>query len=108
MPSIWIFQVLLAAISPFAEIAMIVALASGNWRMVLGYYFAFYVLEMLTAVLAYGLEGERPGDLKLYLFQRLYFRQLMHYVLGKSLVFALKGRIVGWGKLDRTASVQEA
>ena len=107
MPSIWIFQVLLAAISPFAEIAMIVALFAGNWRMVLTYYIGFYVLEMCTALVAYSLEGERPDDLKLYLFQRIYFRQLMHYVLAKSLVFALKGRIVGWGKLERTASVEE-
>ena len=108
MPSIWIFQVLLAAISPFAEIAMVFALFAGNWRMVLGYYMAFYVLETATALIAFGLEGERPGDLKLFFFQRIYFRFLMHYVLGKSLVFALKGRVVGWGKLERTASVQEA
>jgi len=29
-------------------------------------------------------------------------------VLVKSLAFALKGRLVSWGKLERTASVQEA
>jgi peptidoglycan-N-acetylglucosamine deacetylase len=107
MPSIWTFQVLLAAVSPFAEIAMIASLFAGNWRMVLAYYFGFYVLEMGTAMLAYTLEGERPGDLKIYLFERIYFRQLMHFVLAKSVVFALKGRIVGWGKLERTASVED-
>jgi peptidoglycan-N-acetylglucosamine deacetylase len=108
MPSIWIFQVLLAAVSPFAEIAMVLALFAGNWPIVLLYYFGFFVLELLTALLAYGLEGERPSDLKLFIVQRLYFRMLMHYVLGKSLLFAIKGRLVGWGKLERTASVQEA
>ncbi len=108
MPSIWLFQVLLAAISPFAEVAMILALFAGNWRTVLLFYFAFFVLETLTALLAYGLEGEKPWDLKLFFFQRIYFRVLMQYVLAKSILFALKGRVVGWGKLERTATVQEA
>lgn len=107
MPSIWLFQVLLAAISPFAEVAMIIGLLAGNWRTVLLFYFAFFVLETLTALLAYGLEGERPSDLRLYFFQRIYFRGLMQYVLMKSIVFALKGRVVGWGKLERTASVHQ-
>ena len=108
LPSIWLFQVLLAAVAPFAEIALVFALAAGNWRLVLLYYCAFFVLETLTALLAYGLEGEKPGDLKLFFLQRIYFRFLMHYVLGKSLLTAVKGTVVGWGKLERTASVQEA
>jgi cellulose synthase/poly-beta-1,6-N-acetylglucosamine synthase-like glycosyltransferase len=108
MPSIWIFQVLLAAISPFAELAMIVALVAGNWRMVLVYYAGFFILESLTALLAYALEREKPSDLKLLFLQRLYFRALMQYVLAKSMAFAVRGRLVGWGKLDRTATVQEA
>jgi len=30
----------------------------------------------------------------------------MYYVLGKSILFALRGRLVGWGKLERRATVQ--
>jgi cellulose synthase/poly-beta-1,6-N-acetylglucosamine synthase-like glycosyltransferase/peptidoglycan/xylan/chitin deacetylase (PgdA/CDA1 family) len=107
MPSIWLFQVLLAAFSPFAEAAMVIALFAGNWRTVLLFYVGFFALETLTALLAYGLEGERPTDLKLFLLQRIYFRGFMQYVLGKSLVFAIRGRIVGWGKLERTAVLSE-
>jgi cellulose synthase/poly-beta-1,6-N-acetylglucosamine synthase-like glycosyltransferase/spore germination protein YaaH/peptidoglycan/xylan/chitin deacetylase (PgdA/CDA1 family) len=108
MPGIWLFQVLLAAVSPFAEAAMVIALFAGNWKTVLLFYLAFFVLESLTALLAYGLEGEKPVDLMLFPLQRLYFRALMQYVLVKSLLFAVKGRMVGWGKLERTATVQEA
>jgi cellulose synthase/poly-beta-1,6-N-acetylglucosamine synthase-like glycosyltransferase/peptidoglycan/xylan/chitin deacetylase (PgdA/CDA1 family)/spore germination protein YaaH len=108
MPSIWVFQVALAAISPFAEVAMLIALYAGNWRIVLLFYLAFFVLEALTALLAYALERENPKDLLLLFFQRIYFRGLMQYVLGKSLIYALRGRLVGWGKLERTARVQEA
>jgi len=106
LPSIWIFQVLLSALSPFAEIAMVVALFAGNWRIVLMFYLAFFVLEFLTGLMAYWLEGEPPWDLALLFFQRIYYRELMYYVVGKSLIYAVRGRVVGWGKLERRATVQ--
>ena len=74
---------------------------AGNWQIVLLYYVAFFSIDLLTALLAYGLEGENPSDLVLFFPQRLYYRALMNYVLAKSFVFALRGRLVGWGKLER-------
>ncbi|MCU1258483.1 MAG: polysaccharide deacetylase, partial [Bryobacterales bacterium] len=108
LPSIWLFQVLLSALSPFAEICMFIALFAGNWHIVLLYYTAFFVVELLTGFLAYALEGVPPWDLTLLFFQRIYFRQLMHYVLLKSLIFAMRGRLVGWGKLERRATVTQS
>jgi hypothetical protein len=99
---------MLAALSPFAEIAMIIALFAGNWRIVLLYYFGLFVLELLTAALAYSLERVKPWDLALLFVQRMYYRQLMYFVLAKSLMYALRGRLVGWGKLERKASVHQA
>jgi len=106
LPSIWVFQVLLSALSPFAELAMIIALFAGNWLIVSAFYLGFFVLELLTGLLAYALEGERPWDLVLLFFQRVYYRELMYYVVAKSLIFAMRGRVVGWGKLERRATVQ--
>ncbi len=108
LPGIWLFQVLLSSLSPFAEIAMLVALTAGNWRIVLLYYFGFFLLELLTGFLAYALEGVPAWDLFLLFFQRIYYRQMMLFVLMKSLLFALRGRLVGWGKLERKASVTQA
>lgn len=105
LPSIWMFQIVLSALSPFAEIAMLIAMFSGNWRVVLLYYFGFFVLELLTCFLAYGLEGERSGDLWLLFIQRIYYRELMYYVLARSVLHAIRGRMVGWGKLERRATV---
>jgi cellulose synthase/poly-beta-1,6-N-acetylglucosamine synthase-like glycosyltransferase/peptidoglycan/xylan/chitin deacetylase (PgdA/CDA1 family)/spore germination protein YaaH len=106
LPSIWLFQVLLSALSPFADLAMIIALFAGNWRVVLVYYGAFFVLELLTGLLAYGLEGEPPRDLVLLFFQRVYYRMLMQWVLLRSVLYAIRGGLVGWGKIERRASVQ--
>jgi cellulose synthase/poly-beta-1,6-N-acetylglucosamine synthase-like glycosyltransferase/spore germination protein YaaH/peptidoglycan/xylan/chitin deacetylase (PgdA/CDA1 family) len=108
LPSIWIFQVALAALSPFADVAMMITLFSGAWQIVLGYYFAFFFVELLAGFLAYWLEGDRPTDLLLLFPQRLFYRQLMHYVLLKSITYAIRGQVVGWGKLERRATVPGA
>ena len=105
LPGIWLFQVLLSTLSPFAEVAMIVALTAGNGKIVLTYYFGFFGLEVVTGLLAYSLEGVPAWDLFLLFFQRIYYRQMMLYVLVKSLAFAVRGRLVGWGKLERKASM---
>jgi cellulose synthase/poly-beta-1,6-N-acetylglucosamine synthase-like glycosyltransferase/spore germination protein YaaH/peptidoglycan/xylan/chitin deacetylase (PgdA/CDA1 family) len=106
LPNIWLFQVALSMLAPFADIAMVFTLVAGNWHVVLLYYFAFFFVELLSGCVAYALEEENPKDLALLFFQRLFYRQLMHEVLLKSLLYALRGRLVGWGKLERTASVQ--
>lgn len=106
LPNIWLFQVALSVLAPFADIAMIFTLIAGNWHMVLLYYFAFFLVELLSGCVAYALEEENPKDLALLFFQRLFYRQLMNEVLLKTMLYALRGRLVGWGKLERTASVQ--
>ncbi|HEY1205500.1 MAG: glycosyltransferase [Bryobacteraceae bacterium] len=106
LPSIWLFQVLLSVLSPLADLAMVIALFAGNWRVVLVYYGAFFVLELLTGLLAYALEGEPPKDLAWLFFQRVYYRILMQWVLLRSVLYAIRGGLVGWGKLERRASVQ--
>jgi cellulose synthase/poly-beta-1,6-N-acetylglucosamine synthase-like glycosyltransferase/spore germination protein YaaH/peptidoglycan/xylan/chitin deacetylase (PgdA/CDA1 family) len=107
LPSIWVFQVLLAGLSPLADIAMIATLFAGHAEVVLGYYLAFFAVELLTGFLAYYLEGESPRDLILLFPQRVFYRQLMHYVLLKSVLYAVRGQLVEWGKLERRATVAE-
>ncbi len=101
LPSIWLFQLGLTLLAPVADVAVLIALATGTWRVVLVYYLGLVAVELVTGLLAYALEEERPGDLVLLPVQRIYYRQFMHYVLGKVIVMAVKGRLVGWGKLER-------
>src|SRR5579872_537868 len=108
LPSIWIFQVLLAILAPLAEIAMIVALFAGNWRIVLFYYAAMFAVELLTGLLAYVLERMKPWELSLLIVSRIFYRELMYYVMFKSILYAMRGRLVGLSKMERTASVTVA
>jgi peptidoglycan-N-acetylglucosamine deacetylase len=51
-----------------------------------------------------------PGEDKsltwLIFLQRFVYRQLMYWVVVRSFKTAVQGRGVGWGKLERKATVQ--
>jgi hypothetical protein len=42
----------------------------------------------------------------LVVLQRFAYRQVMYWVVLKSLMAALQGRVIGWGKQERKATVR--
>lgn len=106
MPVIWLHQIMFGAISPIAEIALVVACLSGNMKMALAYYAAFFLVELITGFFAYALEGESPRILSLLLLQRILYPRLMLYVVSTSVLFAIGGRAMPWGARVRHASVE--
>lgn len=108
LPSLWVFQILFPAVSPFMDVAMLYAVFAGNFMPLMSYYLFMIVVEMAAALIALRMDR---GDLRLlpWLFlQRFIYRQLMYYVILKSLVTAIRGSAVGWGKLERTGSARIA
>ena len=121
LPNVMIFQVLFPLISPVMDLLLVgtVGIAAINywnhpvdfspdalWR-VLFYYALFVTVDYLTAILAFTLEHHENWSLLIFLFwQRFFYRQLMYYVAIKSTLNSLRGRLVGWGKLERKATVQ--
>jgi hypothetical protein len=56
---------------------------------------------------AYTFEREEDWWLIIWLFpQRFFYRQLMYYVAIQSVISAVRGKMVGWGKLERKATVR--
>lgn len=107
LPNILIFQILLPLISPLADLFMIFALIFGNAGDILYYYLLFMAVDALGAAMAFWFEGERATKLWMLLPQRLVYRQLMYYILFKSIRRAIKGESVHWGTLKRTGSVEQ-
>ncbi|HKV41646.1 MAG TPA: glycosyltransferase [Blastocatellia bacterium] len=121
LPNIFIFQVLFPLISPVMDLLMIATFVSTGlnrwqhptefsadtlWR-VLFYYAMFLAVDFMAAVLAFLLEPRENRRLLVWLFwQRFFYRQLMYYVAIKSTLASLRGISVGWGKLDRKATVK--
>jgi cellulose synthase/poly-beta-1,6-N-acetylglucosamine synthase-like glycosyltransferase/peptidoglycan/xylan/chitin deacetylase (PgdA/CDA1 family) len=120
LPNVIIFQVLFPLISPVMDLLLAgtLGIAAVNywhhpmdyspdalWR-VLFYYALFVTVDYLTAILAFTLEHHENWWLLVFLFwQRFFYRQLMYYVAMKSTLDSLRGVLVGWGKLERKATV---
>jgi peptidoglycan/xylan/chitin deacetylase (PgdA/CDA1 family)/spore germination protein YaaH/GT2 family glycosyltransferase len=123
MPNVIIFQVFFPLVSPVMDLLLIGSLATdafnrwqhpveyssdGLWR-VLFYYALFVAVDYLAAALAFALErGENKWLLAGLFWQRFFYRQLMYYVAIKSTLASLRGALVGWGKLERKATVRIA
>lgn len=105
LPSIWFFQVILVAFSPFIDILFLMSLLLGRASDVLPYFLAFMLCDLLLAIAAVRIEG-LPYRIAFRIIPlRFIYRPLLSYVIWKSILYAIRGAWVGWGKLHRTASV---
>jgi cellulose synthase/poly-beta-1,6-N-acetylglucosamine synthase-like glycosyltransferase/peptidoglycan/xylan/chitin deacetylase (PgdA/CDA1 family)/spore germination protein YaaH len=121
MPNVWIFQILFPLISPVMDLMLVYTLlsigldrwqqpvgySSSNLQLVLFYYALFLAIDWLSAGFAFLLERRERWSLLWWLFlQRFCYRQVMYYVMIKSVAMALRGPVVGWGKLERKATAE--
>jgi hypothetical protein len=64
-------------------------------------------VDWLAAVAAFLLEPDEDRSLTWLIFlQRFAYRQVMYWVVVRAFLVAARGRLVGWGKLERKATVQ--
>jgi cellulose synthase/poly-beta-1,6-N-acetylglucosamine synthase-like glycosyltransferase len=106
LPGIWFFQVLLVAIAPVIDALVIASLIWGVGSPSLYAYFGvFLLMDFLLAILACLMAHEPLSQTWLTLPMRFIYRPMLSWVIWKALIKAAKGAWVGWGKLERTASV---
>ncbi len=101
------FQVLLPCLAPLIDVFLIYGLLVLDpvktaliWGAVLG-------LQMLVALLAFGMERENPAPILWMPLQQLAYRQMMYGVLIKSIGTALAGVRLKWQKLKRVGDFGE-
>jgi len=104
LPSLWLYSVIFQAVSPMADFSLVWAMFHYNFTTVAFYYALFFVAELISAAFAFGLDGENPRILPWLFLQRFLYRQLMYYVIIKSLARALSGTATGWGKFARSGT----
>jgi cellulose synthase/poly-beta-1,6-N-acetylglucosamine synthase-like glycosyltransferase/peptidoglycan/xylan/chitin deacetylase (PgdA/CDA1 family) len=125
LPQVWLFQILLTALAPLADLLLLWQLgwqylaymqhgaefSNSDLNIVVFYYLIFVVVDLLAAVIGFLMETREQWSLLWWLMlQRFGYRQIMYYVVLRSISTALKGAVVGWGKLERagTVTVREA
>ena len=106
LPSLWLFQILFPAVSPFMDVAMVYSLFAGNFLQFGFYFLAMFVLEFVGAVIAIRMDRGNWRLLPWLFLQRFVYRQLMYYVILKSVVAAARGGAVGWNKFERTGTAR--
>ena len=119
LPQIWLFQIVLTVASPLVDLAIVSSLVWAfyghyfhpvEWSpddtlRSLFYWAAFIFLDLSAGALGMALERRAPwGDLVWLPVQRFGYRQLMYWVVVRSVVSAIRGYRVGWGKLERRAT----
>lgn len=119
MPNMLLFQVfypLLAPLMDFVVLCSVALIAYAQFRHIpiqtMGglrfaiYYALFLAMDMASAALAFVLERNDNPRLLLWVpVQRVFYRMVMYYTGLKSLLAALGGRAVGWGTLQRKATM---
>lgn len=120
MPNVWIFQVLFPLVSPLMDILFLWSFVSAligyfqhqreysptNLIAVAVYYVMFLIVDLAGAYIAFLFEKrERKRLLFGLLIQRFGYRQIMYVVMVRSVLRAIRGAMVGWGKLERKATV---
>jgi len=105
MPSAWFFHLILVAIVPLADAILLWSLVVGYATALWPYFAAFLILDFLLALLACALEGVPLRRAWLILPMRFAYRWLLAWVVWHSMLRAVRGALVGWGKLERTGSV---
>jgi hypothetical protein len=65
------------------------------------------LVDLAAALFGFLMERRENWSLLWWLMlQRFGYRQLMYYVVMRSITTALRGAVVGWGKLERTGTVK--
>lgn len=121
LPQVWLFQILLTTLAPVADLLLVwqlvaeyinytqhVGTYTGDNLQIVGlYYIVFILVDLLAAMAGFVMEKGEDWRLLTWLpLQRFGYRQIMYYVVVRSLWTALRGPFVGWGKLERHGTVK--
>ena len=120
LPQVWLFQIAFSVVSPLVDLVLVwQIIATGldylqhlgqfndqNLIKMLVFYAAFMAVDLGAATLAFAMEKKEQWRLLWWLvLQRFGYRQLMYYVVVRSVWTAIRGPSVGWGKQERKATV---
>jgi len=103
LPSVWVFQIAVVAVTPVLDILVLWSLWLGRGAAIWPYFVASLLLDVILAIIALLLAKRAWPTAWRAIPMRLLYRPLLGYVVWKCLLKATAGSLVHWAKLDRTA-----
>jgi peptidoglycan/xylan/chitin deacetylase (PgdA/CDA1 family)/GT2 family glycosyltransferase len=107
LPYLLLFQVLLPMLAPVVDVAAVFLALSAPGTAALAWV-GFLALQLIPAVVAFRMDGERLGPLWSLPLQQVVYRQLMYLVVLQSVVTAIAGARLPWHKLHRSGQAADA
>ncbi len=121
IPNILVFQILSPLIAPLMDLFTVGSVAVVVWqryhhpaadysiealKRTLFFYLLFVAADFLGSFLAFLFERKEDWKLLGSLpIQRFVYRQLLYYVAIRAVITAIRGKLVGWHKVERKATV---
>ncbi|HEY4479569.1 MAG TPA: glycosyltransferase family 2 protein, partial [Candidatus Paceibacterota bacterium] len=107
IPNTLIFGFLIPLFSPLIDITLVASVMLGQSEHVIMPYIVFTALDFIYALFAF--IPEKKDRLKVFLIpiQRLYYRQVMYYVVLVGIIRALEGTGALWGKVRKIGESQK-
>jgi cellulose synthase/poly-beta-1,6-N-acetylglucosamine synthase-like glycosyltransferase/peptidoglycan/xylan/chitin deacetylase (PgdA/CDA1 family) len=123
IPNVFLFQFAFTLLAPLMDLLLIWTVSSEalsyffslgvaansqqTLLMLVEYWLMFQTFDLLAGAAALMLNGTSSEWklMPLLFIQRFCYRQLLYFVVMQTLLTAIKGSLVGWGKLVRTGSV---
>ncbi|MEU6201241.1 bifunctional polysaccharide deacetylase/glycosyltransferase family 2 protein [Streptomyces sp. NPDC047061] len=101
-----LFQVLLPLLAPVVDVFALYGLVFLDPLRITALWLAFLLLQLLMALYAFRLDGERPGPLWSLPLQQFVHRQLMYLVVVQSVFTAVSGSRLRWQRMERYGSLR--
>jgi len=106
LPYLLAFQVLFPLLAPIVDLAAVYALVVSSAPASLLYiWLGFLALQLLSAVYAFRLDGERLRPLWSLPLQQVVYRQLLYLVVIQSVASAFYGLRLRWHPMRRTGQL---
>ncbi|MEV6714144.1 bifunctional polysaccharide deacetylase/glycosyltransferase family 2 protein [Lentzea sp. NPDC051208] len=106
LPYLFLYQVALPVLAPAIDVFAVLSLWTDPVAGALA-WLGFLALQLIPAVIAFRLDGERLRPLWAVALQPIVYRQLMYLVVIQSVITALAGAVLPWQKLKRTGSAAQ-
>ena len=115
IPNILVFQIAFTLLAPifdtlllYTSALLVIGVETGETLNILVRYWLFFqIIDVTSAVIGVAISRDRSAWrlLPLVLLQRFSYRYLLCIVTVRAVLAAIKGSVVGWGKLIRTGAV---
>ncbi|MFH1822607.1 MAG: glycosyltransferase [Patescibacteria group bacterium] len=107
LPNIFLYNICLPLFSPLIDIIALVSIFTGSWLKIIIAYNLFTFFDVLYAGIASWQEKQDRHLLLIIPFQRLFYRQLIFFVVLRGIIKAIEGTSVFWNKIERSGELQK-